>query len=452
MLRKSFKSPAHPLGGPLHTQHILETIMKNHDSWEMSRERQVVIVSGVRTPVGRYMGTLKDVPAYDLAALVLNEAVQRIGLDPGHVDEVVMGQSYQNGEYVNIARMALLTAGWPETIPGVTLDRRCCTGLEVVRIAATMIKAREADIVVAGGVESMSSAEFYLPGDVKWGLGGKRGMPRGHGDLAISGIPFYDRIQRARVMSQPIGRYGVLASMMAWAESAAQEYGITREDCDKWALRSHLRACEAIEQGRFVEETVPIFVSQGKNETISFCCDETPRKDAALEKLAALRPVIGGVCTAGNSSSENDGAAAVVIMSEGSARERGLEVLARPVSFGVAAVDPRRTYKAVPLAASKALERAGLTLDQIPLIEVQEAFASQVLADLIEMGLGPDDFDRVNVNGSGISLGHPIACTGVRVLVSLINEMRRRDVDCGLECICGGGGLGIAAVLERDRH
>ncbi|MGC9028443.1 MAG: beta-ketoacyl synthase N-terminal-like domain-containing protein, partial [Desulfomonilaceae bacterium] len=187
----------------------------------MHSARSAVIVSGVRTPVGRYMGTLRDVPAYDLAALVLNEAIRRIALDPAQVDEVVMGQSYQNGEYVNIARMALLTAGWPDSIPGVTLDRRCCTGLEVVRAAVMAIVAGYADIVVAGGVESMSSAEFYLPGDVKWGLGGKKGMPRGHGDLAIFGVPFYDRIQRARVMSQPIDRYGVLPSMMSWAESAA---------------------------------------------------------------------------------------------------------------------------------------------------------------------------------------------------------------------------------------
>ncbi|MGB9617388.1 MAG: beta-ketoacyl synthase N-terminal-like domain-containing protein, partial [Desulfomonilaceae bacterium] len=205
----------------------------------MHSARSAVIVSGVRTPVGRYMGTLRDVPAYDLAALVLNEAIRRIALDPAQVDEVVMGQSYQNGEYVNIARMALLTAGWPDSIPGVTLDRRCCTGLEVVRAAVMAIVAGYADIVVAGGVESMSSAEFYLPGDVKWGLGGKKGMPRGHGDLAIFGVPFYDRIQRARVMSQPIDRYGVLPSMMSWAESAAREHGITRGECDRWALQSH---------------------------------------------------------------------------------------------------------------------------------------------------------------------------------------------------------------------
>ncbi len=414
----------------------------------MPTQRQAVIVSGVRTPVGKYMGSLKEIPAYDLAALVLNESVKRIGLDPQDVDEVIMGQSYQSGEYVNIGRMALLTAGWPENIPGLTLDRRCCTGLEVVRMASMAVESGQADIVVAGGVESMSSAEFYLPGDIKWGLGGKGGMPRGHGDLSIFGVTLYDRIQRARVMSQPIKRYGVLPSMMSWAETAAEEYNISREDCDEWALLSHERACQAIEKGKFLEETVVVSVPDPKGQVSLFSQDETPRKDTTLEKLAALKPVLGGVCTPGNSSSESDGAAAVVIMSEERARKRGLEILVRPLSFGLAGTDPRRTYKAVPLAVSQALEKAGVSIDQISIIEVQEAFASQVLADLIEMGLD-NDHHRVNVNGSGISLGHPIACTGVRVLVSLINEMRRRDVRYGLECICGGGGLGIAAVFER---
>jgi acetyl-CoA C-acetyltransferase len=194
--------------------------------------KEAVIVSGVRTPVGRYLGALKDVQAFDLAAPVLNEAIKRAGLTADQVDEVIMGQSYQNGEYVNIARMALLTAGWPESIPGVTLDRRCCTGLDVVCFAAMKIKSGHADVVVTGGVESMSNAEFYVPGNIKWGIGGKKGMPRGHGDLSLWGIPFYDRIQRARVMSQPEKRYGILPSMMSWAETAATEEGISREACD----------------------------------------------------------------------------------------------------------------------------------------------------------------------------------------------------------------------------
>ena len=205
---------------------------------------QPVIISAVRTPVGRYMGALREVEAYDLASLVLNEAVLRAGIQPDQVDEVIMGQSYQNGEYVNIARMALLKAGWPETIPGLTIDRRCCTGLDVVRLAASLIQSNQAEIVVAGGVESMSNAEFYLPGNIKWGVGGRPGMPRGHGDMSIWGLRFFDRIQRARVMSQPEERYGVLPAMMTWAETAAQEEEITREACDQWslqAIKKHVR-------------------------------------------------------------------------------------------------------------------------------------------------------------------------------------------------------------------
>jgi len=202
---------------------------------------QAVIVSAVRTPVGRYLGALKTVQADELAALVLNGAIARAGITAETVDEVVMGQSYQNGESVNIARMGLLKAGWPEAIPGLTCDRRCCTGLDVVRYAAALIATGQAEVVVAGGVESMSNAEFYLPGSIKWGIGGQKGMPKGHGDLAIWGLPFYDRIQRARVMSQPIERYGILPSMMSWAETAAAEEAISREACDRWAVASHRR-------------------------------------------------------------------------------------------------------------------------------------------------------------------------------------------------------------------
>lgn len=411
--------------------------------------KETVIVSAVRTPVGRYMGALKTVEAYDLATLVLTEVLAKVNLEPKQVDEVIMGQSYQNGEYVNIARMALLKAGWDESIPGLTIDRRCCTGLDVVRLATALIRCGDADIIVAGGVESMSNAEFYLPGDVKWGIGGKKGMPRGHGDLSIWGLPFYDRIQRARVMSQPEERYGILPSMMSWAETAAKEENISREACDQWALESHQKACAAIEAGKFVDEMIPVSIPQRKGEPMIVDRDENPRADTALEKLSALRPVLGGVCTAGNSSTENDGAAAVLVMSEDKAASLGLEPLARVKSTAVAGEDPTRAYKTVPAAVSKALDTANMTIDQIDLIEIQEAFAAQVLADLKDMKVGPDDYKKVNVNGSGISLGHPIACTGTRVLVTLLHEMKRSNSKYGLECICGGGGLGIAAVLEK---
>ncbi len=412
--------------------------------------KEVTIAAAARTPVGRYMGALKEVPAYDLAALVLDEAVKRAGIEPALVDQVIMGQAYQSGEYVNIARMGLLKAGWPERIPGVTLDARCCTGLDVVRYAAALIASDQAEIVVAGGVESMSNAEFYLPGSMKWGIGGTRGMPKGHGDLSIWGVALYDRIQRARVMSQPEERYGILPAMMSWAETAAEEHSITREQCDGWSLESHRKACAAIEAGKFAEEIVPVSVPQRRGEPIIVDRDENPRSDTTLEALARLKPVLGGVCTAGNSSTENDGAAAVVVMSASKATELGLQPFAVFKSCALVGDDPRRTYRTVPRAADKALHLAGLSLQDIDLIEIQEAFAAQLLADLTGMGIGPDDHARVNVNGSGISLGHPIACTGVRVLVTLLYEMKRRGAGYGLECICGGGGLGIAAVLERN--
>ncbi len=408
-----------------------------------------VIISAVRTPVGRYMGALKDIEAYDLASLVLDEAIKKAGLLPEQADEVIMGQCYQSGEYVNIARMALLKAGWPEKIPGITIDRRCCTGLDVVRLAASLIQTNQAQIVVAGGVESMSNAEFYLPGNIKWGVGGRKGMPRGHGDLSIWGLSFYDRIQRARVMSQPEERYGVLPAMMTWAETAAKEEGITREQCDQWSLQSHQKACAAMESGKFADEIVPVSIPQRKGDPVNVDQDENPRPDTTLEKLGKLKPVLGGVCTAGNSSTENDGAAAVVVTSKEKSAELGIEPFAVLKSCAVVGDDPRRTYATVPVAVTKALGMAQLTIDKMDLIEIQEAFAAQVLADLKIMGITSANYAKVNVNGSGISLGHPVAATGTRVLVTMLHETKRRNLRYGLECICGGGGLGIAAVFER---
>ncbi len=412
--------------------------------------RTPVIISGVRTPVGRYMGALKDVEAYDLAALVLNEVIKKARLAAEQVDEVILGQCYQSGEYVNIARMALLKAGWPENIPGMTMDRRCCTGLDVVRLAAGLIQSGQAEIIVVGGVESMSNAEFYLPGKIKWGVGGSKGMPRGHGDLSIWGLPFYDRIQRARVMSQPEERYGIMPAMMTWAETAAKQENVSREECDRWSLESHRKACAAIEANKFEAELIAVTVPGRKGESTTVDRDENPRADTTLERLAKLKAVMGGVCTAGNSSTENDGAAAVVVTSEEKAAELGIKPLAAMRSCAVVGDDPRHTYATIPAAVEKALAAAQLTIDRIDLIEVQEAFAAQVVADLKIMGVTEQDYGRVNVNGSGISLGHPVAATGTRVLVTMLHEMQRRGARYGLECICGGGGLGIAAVFERS--
>jgi acetyl-CoA C-acetyltransferase len=418
---------------------------------------EVVIVGAVRTPIGRYLGALREITAYELGALVLNEAVNRARVEPAWVDDVIMGQSYQNGESVNIARMALLAAGWPMEVPGITFDRRCCSGLDSICFGAMKIQSGNAEIIVAGGVESMSRAEFYIPGEfIKWGVGGKNDpkwgfMPKGHGSLSMWGMPFFDRIARARVMSQPIERFGELNSMMSWAEAAAREEGITREQADRWSVRSHLRACAAIDSGKFKDEIVALVIPQRKGNPLVIDTDEPPRRDTNLEQLSRLSTVYpDGVCTAGNSSTENDGAAALVLMSRSKARELGLEPLASLKSFAVAAADPTLTYPAVPAAVNQALKKAGLTIEQMDLIEIQEAFAVQMLADAKLLGLSDEDCERkLNVNGSGISLGHPISATGTMRMVTLLHEMKRSKVRYGLETICGGGGHGIAAVVER---
>jgi len=418
----------------------------------------VVFISSARTPIGAYGGALRDIPIYRLGSLVLAEAVKKAGIDPATVDDVIMGSAYQNGECANGARMAVLDAGWVDTVPGVMLDRRCCSGLESIFYGALKIQTGNADIVIAGGMESMSQGELYIPGDIKWGLGGKDHekygfMPRGHGALAMWGIPFYDRLQRGRVMSQPIARYGELSSMMTWAETAAKNEKITREEADRWALRSHQRAIAAQDAGKFVDEIVPIATGKDKKtgETVYLKTDEGPRRETTLEKLAKLKPVYkGGVCTAGNSSSENDGAAVVIMASESKAKALGIKPLAYYRSCAVAATDPTLTYPAVPAAVEKALKKIGATIGQMDLIEVQEAFAVQCLADSRLAGLSDEQMDaKVNVNGSGISLGHPIGATGAMRLTTLINEMVRSDKRFGLETICGGGGQGICMVIER---
>jgi len=335
---------------------------------------KAVILSGVRTPIGAFGGSLKAVPVYELGALVLNEAVKRAGIQPAQVEEVVMGQSYQNGECANAARFAVLAAGWPEAVPAVTIDRRCCSGVDSIIFAALKIQTGNARVVAAGGLESMSQAELYLPGDIRWGLGGRMDqkwgfMPRGHGALPMWGLPFFDRIQRARVMSQPVERYDELDSMMTWAEAAAKAEGITRQSADEWSLRSHQRACAAIKEGKFGEEIVPVPISLEKGRKGFFIEDETPRPGASIERLARLKAVYpGGICTAGNSSSENDGAAAVVLASESLAREMGIKPLARFIAGGNAACDPTLTYPAVKTAVDKALLKAGLALDDCALI------------------------------------------------------------------------------------
>jgi len=411
--------------------------------------KRVAITSAVRTPIGNFGGALQTIPAYDLAALVLNEAVKKATLEPGAIDMVIMGQNYQSGEYVNIARMSLLKAGWPVEITGLTTDRRCPSGLDTVCLGSLMLQTENASVIVVGGVESMSTTELYLKGDIRWALGGTGDMPRGHGSPSIWGLPLYDRIQRARVMSQPEERFGILPSMMAWAETAAQEHGITREEVDNWALASNQRACAAMASGRFKDEIIPVSVPQRRGDPISVSEDEHPRADTSLEALARLRPVMDGVCTAGNSSSENDGAAVCTIMLEEKAEELKLKPMAYLKGFAFAGADPRYAWKSATAAVEKALDKTGLTIGQIDLIEIHEAFAAQTLANFRELGITEKDYDRVNVNGSCIALGHPLGATGARILTTLVYEMQKRDVKYGLIGICGGGGMGVCAILER---
>ena len=359
------------------------------------------------------------------------------------MDDVIVGQAYQNGECANVGRYSLLAAGWPETITALTLDRRCCSGVDAV--LSVQWKSRHLMPrlwLLAYGINELGRNVF--PGAVKWGLGGRIDskwgfMPNGHGALSIWGIPCYDRIQRARVMSQPVDRYGELNSMMSWAENAAKTEGISRQSADEWAVRSHQRAIEAQRKGFFDEEIEPIKVKGKKGKEIIFAIDETPRADASIDKLAMLKTVYpDGVCTAGNSSSENDGAAALVLASESKARSLGLKVLARLVAGAKAACDPTLTYPAVATAVKKALNKANLSIDDIDLFEIQEAFAVQLLADAKLMKIKREDYDRkINVNGSGISLGHPIGATGVMRLTTLLQQMKRQSSKHGLITICG---------------
>jgi acetyl-CoA C-acetyltransferase len=418
--------------------------------------KDVVITAAVRTPIGAYCGAMREVPVEKLAAVALNEAVKVSNVKPEEIDDVVLSQAYAGGESPNLARLALLKAGWPVEVPGITVDRRCCGGVASLWTATMEIQAEYAEIVVSAGADSMSRTEFYIPGEyLKWGIGGKTDpkwgfFPRQHGSMSLWGIPFYDRIQRGRPMHQPIERFGELNSMMTWAETAAKKENISRAEVDRWSVRSHQKAISAMDSGKFKGEIVPVPVP-GKGGESFFDTDETPRRDTSLEQLAKLRPVYpDGVCTAGNSSSENDGAAAVVLMTPEKASRHGVKPLVYVKSFGIAGADPMLTYPAVPIAVNKALKRAGLNIDQIGLIEIQEAFAVQTLADAKLMGLKSEDLEtKVNVNGSGISLGHPIGATGVMRLVTLVHEMVRRNTKYGLLTICGGGGLGICTIVER---
>ncbi len=400
--------------------------------------RDAVICEPVRTPVGAYGGALRDVPAAELAATVLRALLDRTGLDPAEVDDVVLGQAYPNGEAPGIGRVAALDAGMPVEVPGLQLDRRCGSGLQAVLDAAMRVQTGVADVVLAGGVESMSQVEHYALG-LRWGV-------RGSTQLA-------DRLDRGRVTAG--GRHHpVEGGMLETAENLRREHGISREEQDAYALESHRRAVAAQDAGRFDDEIVPVAVTDRKGTTTTVDTDEHPRRDTSLEALARLRPIRGrldpeATVTAGNASGQNDGAAVCLVTDRATADRLGLRPLVRLVAWAVAGVPPHLMGIGPVPATARALDRAGLELAQMDLIELNEAFAAQLLAVTREWKLGTADFARLNVNGSGISLGHPVGATGARILATLAREMDRREARYGLETMCIGGGQGLAAVFER---
>ncbi|MFV0280297.1 MAG: acetyl-CoA C-acetyltransferase [Rhodoblastus sp.] len=400
--------------------------------------RRAAIVSPIRTAVGKFQGSLASMAAGDLGAVVLKELIARTKIDPERIDDVVYAQGYGNGEAPCIARWSALAADLPITVPGYQLDRRCGSGLQAVIDAAMMVQTGAADVVVAGGVESMSNVEYYTT-DMRNG--------------ARSGsVTMHDRLTRGRVMSQPISRFGVISGMIETAENLARDYQISREACDAYAVKSHQRATQAWKENRFAEELVKVAVPQRKGDPKIFDHDEGYRADATMESLGALRAIEkGGVVTAGNASQQNDAAAACLVVAEDKLAELGLEPMGYFVGWAAAGCDPARMGIGPVPAVERLFARTGFSWKDIDLVELNEAFASQVLAVLKGWGWSDDDSRRdiLNVNGSGISLGHPIGATGVRILANLMYEMKKRDLKYGIETMCIGGGQGIAAIFER---
>jgi acetyl-CoA C-acetyltransferase len=398
--------------------------------------RDAVICEPLRTPVGRYGGVLKDVPAHELGALVVRELVARTGIDPGSVDDVIFAQCYPSMDAPALGRVVALDAGLPVEVAGLQLDRRCGSGLQSIINATMQVATGASDVVIAGGAESMSRAPLYTH-EARWGLRG-------------GGLELHDALARGRVTAGGVN-HPVPGGMLETAENLRRQYGIPREEQDAFALRSHQRAVAAQQAGVFKAEIVPVTVAGRRGETV-VDTDEHPRADTSLESLAALRPVMGrqdaaATVTAGNSSGQNDGASACLVTTSEYAAEHGLRPLARLRSWAVAGVGPDVMGIGPVPATAKALGRAGLSLADMDLVELNEAFAAQVLAVLREWdGL---DEDRLNVHGSGISLGHPVGATGGRILATLLREMDRRAARYGLETMCIGGGQGLAAVFER---
>ena len=398
--------------------------------------RRVAIVGPVRTAVGGFGGSLRPLPAEQLAAEVVRALVARTGVDPGVIEDVAFAQSYANSEAPCIGRWAALAAGLPIEVPGFQTDRRCGGGLQAVITAAMTVQTGAADVVIAGGVESMSNIEHYTT-TARWG------SRSGNQTL-------YDRLDRGRERSQPEERFGRISGMIETAENLAQRYGIGREEADTFSVRSHQRAAAAWESGAFAAEVVPVSVPQRRGDDVVFDRDEGVRPESSMETLGRLRTIEpGGTVTAGNAAQQNDAAAACLVVAEDRLDELGLEPIAWFEGWAAAGVDPAVMGIGPVSAVERLFARTGVGFDDLDLIEVNEAFAVQVLAVLQGWGLKLDEVeDRLNVNGSGISLGHPIGATGVRILTTMLHEVDRRRGGLALETMCIGGGQGIAALFR----
>jgi len=400
--------------------------------------KQAVICEPLRTPVGRYGGMFKDVTATELAETVIRELVRRTGIKGTDIDDVIFGQCYPNGEAPAIGRIAALDAELGVRVPGLQIDRRCGSGLQAVIDAAMRVQTGVAELVIAGGAESMSQSEHYV-------LGGRFGI---RGDSQ----PLWDRIARGRITSG--GRHHPVAGgMLETAENLRRDYKVTRQAQDELALRSHQNAVAAQQGGRFADEIVPVTV-KGRKGPQQLSVDEHPRAETTLESLAELKAVRLKVdpeatVTPGNASGQNDGAAACIVTTPEKAAALGLKPMGRLVGWAVAGVEPERMGIGPVPATELVLRRTGLALKDMDLIELNEAFAAQVLACTYGLGFDKGDYERLNVNGSGISLGHPVGATGVRILSTMLREMQRRGSRYGLETMCIGGGQGLAAIFER---
>jgi acetyl-CoA C-acetyltransferase len=398
-----------------------------------------VICSPTRTPVGRFGGVFRDVPAHRLAAIAIHALLERTGVGPDLVQDVILGQGYPNGEAPAIGRVAALDAGLPVEVPGLQVDRRCGSGLQAICDAAMRVQTGVSDLVVAGGAESMSSVEFSTNA-IRWGV-------------KTPGVELTDRLARARVTAGG-EHHPVPGGMLETAENLRREFDISRRRQDELALASHQRAVAAQQDGRFDDEIVGVEVPQRRGEPVLVDTDEHPRADTDLATLGKLRAIMGSqdehaTVTAGNASGQNDGAAVCLVTTPERAQELGLRPLARLVTWAVAGVPPKTMGIGPVPATATVLERAGISMADLEVIELNEAFAAQTLAVTDTWGIDPLTDQRFNPNGSGISLGHPVGATGARILVTMLHELDRREGRYALETMCIGGGQGMAALFER---